>query len=336
MISNIKQENTAFFSNSEWQNTDPFLKICPKISELTLGCYNVLFPSTNFFKKIITSDNDRYRFQINELLPEVNIDVLALSEVTEDYMQVLLNSNWIQKEYYIFNPKKKVFKNGFGNLILSKYPMKCYSMVYGRIAIGLISPLNDISSSFLVISTHLIALDKNFEIRKKQLKRILEELNFYSNLEDPFLKHFQSAVKNRNIIIMGDLNFHLKQEDMTILSNNLIDLWIETNKNSDEGYSWDSRENSFINMIYPFDRRRMRLDRILFTEGSKLFETIPEEKMTIFGKNKVFPFKKISYLRGSDHFGLKVKIKLLQNGLESGYCRKIDMNNEFDLGGKKI
>lgn len=335
MKSSIKPENTIFFSKSEWQSTD---NIAPKINEITLGCYNVLFPSRNFFKKIITSDNDRYNYQISELLPEANIDILALSEVTEDYINILLNSSWIQKEYYIFNPKKKVFRNGFGNIILSKYPMRCYSMdsvIYGRIAIGLISPLKEIESSFLIISTHLIALDKNFEIRRKQLERMLEELNFYSDKEDPFLKHFQSAVKNRNIIIMGDLNFHLKKEDMTIFSNNLIDLWAETNKDFEGGYSWDSRENTFINFIYPFDRRRMRLDRILFTEGSKLFD-ISEEKMTIFGKNKVFPFKKLSFLRGSDHFGLKVKIKLLQYKHENGYYRKIPMKNELEFEGKKL
>lgn len=332
MTLKITQENTYSFSDGKWRIIDHSLTSSAKINQVSLGCYNVLFPSNNFFKKIITSDIDRYKYQINELFPKLNIGILALSEVKDIYANMLLSSKWFQKEYYIFDPHKNAFKLSIGNLILSKYPMKCYSMdniIYGRIAIGLISPLNDIKSSFLVVSTHLTAYEKNYEIRRKQLEKILEGLNAYWNKFDPFNEHFQSAVKNKNIIIMGDLNFHLKYENIFVYSNNLIDLWTETNKGLD-GYSWDTKENPFINVLLPFDNRRMRLDRILFTEGSKLFDVIPEERMVIFGKNKVFPNKKLSYLRGSDHFGLKVSINLLEQGNEKEYSRKIIIEEKLE------
>lgn len=331
MTKNIKQENVFHFDNDKWQIFEYISgNPQPKIEKINLGCYNVLFPSNSYFKKIITSDIERYNYQIEQLIPEMDIDVLALSEVKDTYIQLLLKSKWIQNNYYVFNPQKVVFKQFFGNLILSKFPMICYSMdnvIYGRIAISLILP--DKKPSFLILSIHLTAFENNYNIRRKQLSTILEALNSYSNTKDPYFEHFQAAVKNKNIIIMGDLNFHLKYENIFIYDYNLVDLWTETNKELD-GYSWDSLKNTFINVLLPFDNRRMRLDRIMFTEGSNLFDLVPEEKMIIFGDKKVFPNKILSYLRGSDHFGLKVKISLNEKLTEKPYQRKVNLKENFD------
>jgi len=328
MTLNIKAEPTFGNSNGEWLAIDPSIQPnLPPETNITLGCYNVLFPGKSRLAQTITSDQQRYTYQIDELLPQMDIDILALSEVTKTYIDRLMRSKWVQENYYIFNPNKIAFQQFFGNLILSKFPMKCYAMdnlIYGRIAVGLVKPLK--RPSFLVLSIHLIAFEKNHSIRRKQLKQILEALKSYSNKDDPFFEDFQSAVLNKNVILMGDLNFHLKHENSLVYENNLIDLWSETNEG--DGYSWDTANNSLINFILPFDNRRMRLDRIFFMEGATFFQTLPSEKMLIFGNKKIFPKKIISYLMGSDHFGLKVKIGLKEN--EGGYQRKSVLKESFD------
>lgn len=300
----------------------------PIPSQLTLGCYNVLFPSKDTIRSLITSDMDRYKYQIEHLFPEQNIDILALSEVKNVYIDYLLKNEWIKKHYFVYNFKKPAFGLPFGNLILSKYPMKCYSMdnlIYGRVAVALLKFQEN--HSFLVLSVHLTAFEKNHSIRKKQLSQIIQALNEYSNKSDPFYNDFVDAVTNKNVIIMGDLNFHLKSENSLVYELNLIDLWSETH--DQEGFTWDAQNNSLINFMLPFDNRRMRLDRIFFLEGSKLFWTIPVEKMEIFGREKVFPHKSLSFLMGSDHFGLKVKIGLKENF--GGYIRKnANVMKEFE------
>ena len=319
MTLKLTSEPVFHYFNSEWVPLAASPPKKPIPSELTLGCYNVLFPSKDPIRSLITSDRDRYKYQIEDLIPKMNIDILALSEVKDVYINTLLKINWIRKNYFVYNCEKTVFRQFFGNIILSKYPMKCYTMdnlIYGRVAVALLKFQEKLP--FLVLSVHLTAFEKNYNIRKRQLSQIIQALNEYSNKNDPFYDDFREAVSNKNVIIMGDLNFHLKRENSLVYELKLIDLWTETQ--NEEGFSWDAQNNSLTNFMLPFDNRRMRLDRIFFLEGSKLFWTIPSEKMELFGREKVFPNKNFSFLMGSDHFGLKVKIALKENF--DGYSRK--------------
>ena len=309
----IKQEKSYSYKNSTWQamSTDPIISNSLDFYHISLGSYNVCFAPKNYLIQMIMSNDTRYKYQIDELFPQLDLDIIALSEVTEDYIKMLLESKWIQINYSIFDPKKPIFKCFSGNLILSRYPMKCYSMydiINGRIAIGLI-----ISSqaSILILSVHLLAYEVNHVIRQQQLARILQGLKAYSDKTDLCYEYFKSAVLNKNIIIMGDLNFHMKSEDKLLIDNELLDLWTETNE-LENGYTWDSMRNNLIK-FWVFDNRRMRLDRIMITEGSTLFYKLSNEKMELFGTKKVFPKRKLSYLMGSDHFGLKVKIGISKN-----------------------
>ena len=319
MTLKISSEPVFHYFNNQWVPLDASSPPKPLPSQITLGCYNVLFPSKDTIRSLITSDKDRYKYQIEDLLPKMNIDILALSEVKNVYINYLLKNNWIRNNYFVYNPEKTVFRQFFGNIILSKYPMKCYTMdnlIYGRVAVALLKFQE--KHNFLVLSVHLTAFEKNYNIRKRQLSQILQALNEYSDKKDPFYDDFMDAVSNKNVIIMGDLNFHLKRENSMVYEFKLIDLWSETQ--NEEGFSWDAQNNSLTNFMLPFDNRRMRLDRIFFLEGSKLFWTIPSEKMELFGREKVFPNKNFSFLMGSDHFGLKVKIALKENF--DGYSRK--------------
>lgn len=77
----------------------------------------------------------------------------------------------------------------------------------------------------------------------------------------------------------------------------------------------------------------MRLDRILKKEDCSLLAVDPGEKMEIFGKEKVVKGKPWSYLRPSDHFGLKIRLTVDQQGKPQKY-EKID--KKLKIPGKKF
>ena len=74
------------------------------------------------------------------------------------------------------------------------------------------------------------------------------------------------------------------------------DSWIELEGNK-QGYTWDPKVNKLIKWFLPYDNRRMRLDRILVKNGSKI-----RPKTISFDFNNKIPNS--LFLFPSDHFGL--------------------------------
>lgn len=71
----------------------------------------------------------------------------------------------------------------------------------------------------------------------------------------------QKAIKENNIIVLGDLNLHLINETCLLYKYGFYDCWVEAHPD-DKGYTWDPLRNKLINYLLPYDNRRMRLDRI--------------------------------------------------------------------------
>lgn len=322
----ITSEPTYYFNQElkEWQEWDYNKNYFTKNS-LSLASYNVLFDQNNIIK-YITCDKERHLYQISNLLPGLNSDLIGLNEVTENYIQLILEQDWIQKDYFIFNPYKK--GGSFGNFIISKLPLRFYVMnnlIFKRIIIGLIVlDCSKPEKSLLIISVHLTAFEKNYEKRKNQLKMIIQSVRNYNNEKDELNIYFKNAVQNNNIIIMGDLNFHLTNETNYIYENDFIDLWLESNQTNHNGYTWDATKNSLINMFLPLDTRRMRLDRIIMANRSTHIDLYDQCEMKIFGDKKITN-RVLSYLTGSDHYGLKINLKI--NEKAKPYIRKIDFEN---------
>ena len=85
--------------------------------------------------------------------------------------------------------------------------------------------------------------------------------------------------------------------------NDFLDCWLEVNP-EDVGYTWDTYVNGMINMLLPFDNRRMRLDRIAISNGSDL----QTASMRIIANQKL---QGSCYLYPSDHFGLEATFNIL-------------------------
>ena len=67
-------------------------------------------------------------------------------------------------------------------------------------------------------------------------------------------------------ILQGDMNFHSEEENQIYQSHQISDSWLcKYDIKNNPGYTFDSHQNQMINEKYwGFERRRMRLDRILF------------------------------------------------------------------------
>ena len=73
---------------------------------------------------------------------------------------------------------------------------------------------------------------------------------------------FREAIKNNNIIILGDFNYNLPLETNEIYRHGFIDLWYELKPSEEKDYTYDPLENPMMLIYEPFDDRRLRLDRI--------------------------------------------------------------------------
>jgi len=324
----MKKEETFHFFHEKWCTSDfhPSDEIC-ETKNLRFATYNVLC-SNLWIERKISSDTERFKYQLENLLPNLNIDILGLNEISKEYIDLLMKTEWAKK-YYLFNPNRDIFKERNGNLILSKFNIKCYSIdeiIKGRIVVVLIK--FDKNRSFLVVSAHLSGYEENFKQRKNELQKIIDFIKSYNDSSDFDLKCFKEAVEQNNIIIMGDLNFHNDLEDKVIEKYGFVDLWTETRRD-DWGFTWDTLTNPLINIRLPFDNRRMRLDRILLKEDSLLFEIDKKEKMEIFGKEKIYTHKTWSFLMPSDHFGLHVKLALKTNQMKSALSNKIITKTDY-------
>ena len=88
-----------------------------------------------------------------------------------------------------------------------------------------------------------------------------------------------------------------------VYKHGFYDAWLEVEKDR-VGYTWDPKMNSVIGWFLPFDNRRMRLDRILVKQNSRIKPT----SMTIDFTNKI---PNTITLFPSDHFGLTMSFDIL-------------------------
>lgn len=97
--------------------------------------------------------------------------------------------------------------------------------------------------------------------------KIVERLKEARNLS--LDKEIREAFERKNIVLLGDLNLHLINETLMVYKYEFYDVWLELEKEK-AGYTWDPKNNSMIGWFLPFDNRRMRLDRILVKQNSRI------------------------------------------------------------------
>lgn len=277
------------------------------LNVLNICTFNVLKDTLDSkFVEFFVDSPRRFDYQLNHLLPTLDFDIIGLNEVTPNYYKLILNNAKYNK-YYI-SELHTAIKQEHYNIILSKHPFKSYCLIAegSENIIGLFKLEN--KRAVIIVSSHFLAFEseEKMKIRELQFSALLLQMEQYSRTEgaDPL---FKLAYDQKNIIMMGDFNYHLIGETQFIYKQGFVDLWVEKNGlDLSEGFTWDSNTNSLIELLL-FENRRMRLDRIILHSESSLFRQI--DSMSIIGVNPI-PRRYFGKIHSSDHYGLACNLKI--------------------------
>jgi endonuclease/exonuclease/phosphatase family metal-dependent hydrolase len=113
--------------------------------------------------------------------------------------------------------------------------------------------------NFIVINPHLNSKEFNIEIREKEVDMIVALIESlpekYKNSSQK--DKIKDALKNKNIFLFGDFNFHYPGENKSLDKHEIYDLWLEQHSHFD-GLTWDHRENKLNKYKSILDNRRLR------------------------------------------------------------------------------
>jgi len=262
--------------------------------QIKIVTFNVLFaPIIDW----IVMSNDRFKYQLEVLLPEMNADIICLNEVSTPYLNLLLQQKWIQQGYYISSIDSAYYSKMYrANIILSKFPFQELFLesldrgtFLGIFAIG--------HYEFAVASAHFTAYEERFKEREIQITHISQLIQ-------------ETKAKNMSVIMLGDFNLHSPFENASIKLP-YKDVWSELNPD-DPGISWDSQTNKLIQYMLPADRRRMRLDRVALKSFDDAPYNINPLSIQLCCNKPIFPTdSNYSYIYPSDHFGLLTEFKFV-------------------------
>jgi endonuclease/exonuclease/phosphatase family metal-dependent hydrolase len=104
----------------------------PQNRQLKLATYNILYGlrCNSKFLHYISADHQRYTEIVEYILPNANMDILFLNEVTKESLGYILQSNYVRNNYIVnevvwgggpSNNWGEEGKYSFGNIILSKF-----------------------------------------------------------------------------------------------------------------------------------------------------------------------------------------------------------------------
>lgn len=83
-----------------------------------------------------------------------------------------------------------------------------------------------------------------------------------------YMKRYEHYVEG--FVLQGDMNFHSEDQNQIYMVHGLRDAWMERyDVKGEPGYTFDASKNWLINQLYwGFERRKMRLDRILYSSSN--------------------------------------------------------------------
>jgi tyrosyl-DNA phosphodiesterase 2 len=243
-------------------------------NQISFITYNVWFETHNWTNRLK---------ELSKIFSTYSPDFLCLQEVTQDFMMILLNNDFIKDNYFISGN----FTGGYDVLILSKYQSKFYTTgddfpsKMGRKILITEILINDKGDSIGVATSHFESLN-NAQFRKQQL-----------DIAFKILKNF------KNSVLMGDFNFDpsWKHEQSYIDKDYKDSWWLHIEKNGLNDY-----EGYTMPATHQF--KEWRPDRILFrSEGGKIkfnhFEKVGTYNI------ELNPQESYSHVKTpSDHYGL--------------------------------
>lgn len=277
----------------------------PLNESLSLEKKNILFDKKSL--KFITYNIwfNEYNFEartkeILKLCEKKDPDVICLQEVTGSFMNLLMNTGFIQNNFYISNVPFQL-KNWYDIVILSKYCCNAYVLPFlSKMSRKLlyITLFNKENEMIKIGTTHLESMNNIYK-RENQLKDAYRVLNQYESIRDEKNK-ILSYQEPKWSFLLGDFNM-TERDNYHIEKNNYIDFAyneIKKGENIENYYTMKSMNG------YP----AWRPDRFTYKTSSKTFKV---NKFEIFGKN---PITKETFFNPvgtpSDHYGLYIECSL--------------------------
>lgn len=254
--------------------------------------YNIWFNDYNF---------EARSKEILKLCEKKDPDVICFQEVTGSFMNRLLDSSFIQSNFYISNVPYQL-RNWYDLVILSKYCCNAYVMPFlSKMSRKLlyITLLNQENELIKIGTTHLESMNNMYK-REQQLK---ESYKLLDSVERGL------TMIPKYSFLLGDFNFtekdnkHIENNGYTDYALSLIREYQTKNESKD-----NKIVESFNTMKAMNGYPAWRPDRFTFKTLSKSFKV---NKFEIIGKD---PITKETFFNPvgtpSDHYGLYVECSL--------------------------
>ena len=194
--------------------------------QISLLSWNIWYPSVKMRERMEA---------LGQIVQELEPDILALQEVTQENLALLRNQPWFSRYHLI--PPDISNEVDHSVVILSVYtvdkwfPHPFKKAPYTNRKIITAELKNTVSSPrFVVGVTHLVHARQNTLQRELQLKETLQVLSPYDN-----------------VCVMGDMNIQSGRtlvDGVVVLPSSWIDAWLSLPGNTDgNGYSSDQSKN---------------------------------------------------------------------------------------------
>lgn len=244
-----------------------------KASTLTFLTFNTWFGDFHF--------EERFRATI-EILKDSNADIIALQEITDASLELLLKDDWIKNNYFISDNSCSTFYS-YGVIILSRFPIKNLNLHPLKSIMGrhvLIAEFEINEQKILIGTTHLESLRHSAKMRSIQLNEIFALLN-----------------ESDNSVLMGDFNFCSSWEENSNIDNSYLDFW-EFLRPNESGYTEDTDINLMRKQLKR-EEKKVRFDRIISRSINKSWKPKRINRVGMKAISREHPD-----IFPSDHFGL--------------------------------
>jgi endonuclease/exonuclease/phosphatase family metal-dependent hydrolase len=242
------------------------------IQRLRVATYNVWFDAFEFSRRCAA---------VLRILEEQAADIIALEEVTQPFLDVLLRTPWVQQHYRLSRDHVDPTQR-YDVVMLSRLPARFVAHTLTSIMGRKLHTLEiDTTEGLLAVAG--IHLESMRDMTPTRLTQI-----------DECLPRFARA---RTAIWLGDFNAAPETEEDVRILRHFADTWASLK--SAPGYTRDTTQNSMLARIK--DDRHQRIDRIflrsdcLVPKDIEMLGTRPLEGT----QGRVFP---------SDHFGLVAEL----------------------------
>lgn len=248
----------------------------PKQQTLSFITYNVWFGEYFFTQRA------RALFSI---LQNSDADFIALQEVTPPFLKLLLDEEWVRKDYLLSDGTGKTV-DPYGVLMLfrTKPDKLTLRQLPSRMERGLLLgefQINDIKIA--VATVHLESWRSSEPFRKKQLKEV-----------------FSSLAKYDHVFLTGDFNLCSTWDENRNIDPGYTDCWAHIHPNR-PGCTEDTSIN-IMRFQQKGKPKSVRFDRVLVRSTNELW--VPSS-IELVGTEPISP--SLPYIFPSDHFGLHAR-----------------------------